>query len=221
MDTRFWGPSGWELLHRISFQRPILHDTEGVLYTAMMILPCKYCRESVYHFIKEIPYTNNPSKWLYDIHNRVNDKLRIQSHTDKKVKDPGPDPTFEAVKHKYTTTQFANVAGRDFLYSIVVNYHVRADQILLHHRFLTLLSHTYPDTELRDTFVEYIRESDLKNVLENKTRYLKWMYGLLAKLSQIKNVEIPTYEKYLKYVSSFRSNCKKTITCRTRRTRKI
>ena len=220
MDTRFWGPSGWELLHRISFQRPIPHYTEDVLHTSMMILPCKYCRESAYHFMKQLKYTN-PSKWTYDIHNLVNDKLRTQSHTDKKVIDPGPDPTYEAVKYKYTTTNFENVPGRDFLYSIVVNYHVRADQILLHHRFLTLLSHTYPDTELRDAFLKYIRESDLKNILESKKKYLIWMYRLLAKLSDIKNVKIPTYEKYLKYVSRFRSNCKKTLTCRTRRTRKI
>ena len=47
-------------------------------------LPCKYCRESFKVFLKELPIDASLGSrkqivsWLYDIHNKVNDKLRRQ-----------------------------------------------------------------------------------------------------------------------------------------------
>ena len=97
MDTRFWGPTGWDLFHRISFHS---RNPHALLAHIAEILPCKFCRNSTHRFVKELPYNKDPERWLYEIHNKVNHKLRSQCLNDPKVTHPGPDPSFEEVKQK-------------------------------------------------------------------------------------------------------------------------
>ena len=59
MDTKFWGPSGWELLHLITFEKGYLSKKKELFSTLPFILPCKYCRESALKFMNEDPLTNN------------------------------------------------------------------------------------------------------------------------------------------------------------------
>ena len=63
------------------------------------MLPCRYCRESYQQFINEpgtllddIAMANRRtfSRWLYNIHNKINKKLGVNHH-----------PTFEQVTEKY------------------------------------------------------------------------------------------------------------------------
>lgn len=108
MDTRFWGPSGWKLLHHIAFSyRPTPENTlryATFLDTLPYILPCKFCRASLTDYYREHPYalehsrvspTLNMSKWMVTIHNCVNDKLRAQGL------HPSPNPTYPQVKRQY------------------------------------------------------------------------------------------------------------------------
>ena len=118
MDTRFWGPSAWQLFHLIAFKAD---HPDDVLNQMKDILPCRFCRESTTQFVKEHPLRGDPGKWLYDLHNRVNDKLRSQCKDDPAVADPGPDPSFAEVKAKYMALKSTAVPGRDFLFSIAVN----------------------------------------------------------------------------------------------------
>lgn len=98
MDTRFWGPSGWKLLHLISLDDSCALEERAwgiarFLETIPYILPCKYCRASLSDYYRQHPYqiggfTANGKgqldprldlpKWMYTIHNCVNDKLRKQ-----------------------------------------------------------------------------------------------------------------------------------------------
>jgi hypothetical protein len=48
--------------------------------------------------VKDHPPKAPYGKWLYEIHNMVNNKLRTQCADDPKVINPGPDPDFEEVK---------------------------------------------------------------------------------------------------------------------------
>ena len=107
MDTRFWGPSGWDLFHRISFHSDNPHQ---VLKYIAEVLPCKFCRNSTRKFIKDFPYdSKDPAKWLYEIHNKVNHKLRSQCANDPKVINPGPDPSFEEIKKRYKNKSLLEV----------------------------------------------------------------------------------------------------------------
>ena len=123
MDTRYWGPSGWRLLHLISFSEKkdttALRDFFNVL---PYILPCKYCRQSLSEYMSKdpVPKQITPgtlSRWLWRIHNKVNGKLRKQRLS------MAADPPYEKVKELYmerleqgcTRTNFE---GWEFLFSI-------------------------------------------------------------------------------------------------------
>ena len=109
MDTRFWGPSGWKLLHVISFNYTYSRG-DAISYaqffeTIPYILPCKFCRASLTDYYRQYPYKEASSKafdesidmrkWMYDIHNCVNDKLRKQGL------NPNKDPKYSDVKDFY------------------------------------------------------------------------------------------------------------------------
>jgi hypothetical protein len=107
MNTNIWGNSGWTFLHTITFnypENPTLtqkNDTEVFFTLVGSILPCKYCRESYILFIKQLPI--KPAlesralltKWLFNIHNKVNNKLRRQKVL------TGKNPTFREICIKY------------------------------------------------------------------------------------------------------------------------
>ena len=99
--TKVWGPPGWMFLHSITFgypANPSSFDNETkqpkgttvTKYRAFFqdlgwVFPCVYCRNSYKQFLKELPLTDtvlssrdNLVKWLYDIHNKVNNKLQIR-----------------------------------------------------------------------------------------------------------------------------------------------
>lgn len=206
MDTRFWGPSGWQLFHLIAFQSP---HPEELLLMIKDILPCRFCRESTTQFTHELPLKGDPGKWLYDLHNKVNHKLRTQAKDDPTVIDPGPDPSFEEIKKRYEKLKPFSVPGRDFLFSVSVNYpdNPEPDQMATQRRFLKLLSETYPFYSLRKVFDDY--HSAHIPALENRKAYMKWMYGLLAALSKKVGVRIPSYKGYVQHTMYYKSGCNK------------
>ncbi len=139
MDTRFWGPSGWKLLHLIAFsydsspEKVILYS--DFLETIPYILPCKFCRASLTDYYREHPFQLNGhihpqlnmGKWMYTIHNCVNDKLRKQGL------HPSPNPSFLSVKRFYEPLLQSSWNKQllhlwDFLFS--VGYHHPKEKIL-------------------------------------------------------------------------------------------
>jgi hypothetical protein len=110
MMTKVWGPAGWLFLHCVSFGYPYAindqnpdhatkkEDYMNFFYYLGKVLPCKYCRDSYMEFYKELNLNNNLdtreqlTKWLYDMHNKVNHKLGV------------PEcqiPTYEELQDKY------------------------------------------------------------------------------------------------------------------------
>jgi hypothetical protein len=134
MDTKYWGPSGWSLLHLITIAEANpspqqKKDLECFFSTLPYVLPCKYCRASLSEYMVEHPLSKalesdkpySIARWLWTIHNCVNAKLRSQKlHVLE-------DPPFSDVKERYieryesgcTKTKFE---GWEFLFSIVENH---------------------------------------------------------------------------------------------------
>ncbi len=122
MDTRFWGPSGWRLLHLITFQAPDLSlGSLHEFFTSLpFVLPCKYCRASLTDYVSADPIPKRKedyAKWMYRIHNRVNGKLR-----DQKLLEGG-DPTWDEINQRYKQWIRApctsrKMLGWDFLFSV-------------------------------------------------------------------------------------------------------
>jgi len=121
MDTRFWGPSGWRLLHMVAFQAPTLEKQKVHIFFENLpyVLPCKFCRASLSDYMASDPIPaklDDYAEWLYRIHNRVNGKLREQKLIDTK------DPSWQEIKTHYTTLLKQpctenTMTGWDFLYS--------------------------------------------------------------------------------------------------------
>ena len=128
MDTRFWGPSGWKLLHHATY---VYDGTNKNAYREFFesvpyILPCKYCRTSLTDYYEELPLKLDSRahliKWLYHIHNKVNNKLRSQGlHVVR-------NPTFQAVQTYYrdwikeTNDRERLALFWDFLFSVAYNH---------------------------------------------------------------------------------------------------
>ena len=81
MDTRYWGPSGWKLLHSITFsyKEHLKNKYYDFFYIIAFLLPCKHCRKSYSEYITNDPIDTTSkeafTKWLWRIHNKVNEKL--------------------------------------------------------------------------------------------------------------------------------------------------
>jgi hypothetical protein len=122
MDTRFWGPSGWRLLHLVAFAAPSLPQKALQTFFEELpyVLPCKFCRASLTDYIAADPIptaAKDYAEWLYRIHNRVNGKLR-----DQKLLEV-PDPKWDEIKKQYTEWLKApctkrRLIGWDFLFSV-------------------------------------------------------------------------------------------------------
>jgi hypothetical protein len=134
MDTKYWGPSGWKLLHTITFAHPSPTGQKKAILKRFFqslpfVLPCKYCRASLTEYMEALPVENALesaapyalARWLWKIHNCVNDKLRKQHLT---IED---DPSFEDVKRFYLermalSCSMSKFEGWEFLFSVAENH---------------------------------------------------------------------------------------------------
>ena len=207
MDVQFWGPSGWQLFHLISFDKGSHQSKKRLFYAMKDVLPCKYCRQSSNEFIKETPIHSNIPRWLYDFHSRVNKKLDDQHSEDPQVEKPVPSPPFSEVKTKYKTLLKhppTQIPGRDFLLSVAYNYdpsvHRDANEA-----FWKELVHLFP-------FEQYRRHTFQPN-LTSRTEYLHDMYEMFSKMEKM-----PSYQSVVQHLAYYKSGCaKKTYkgkTCR-------
>ena len=95
MITYIWGPALWHSLHTISFNYPIeptyeqKKDYKKFFFSLSNVLPCKHCRDNYKKNINSSPtqltdqvFDNREtlSRWLYDLHNRINVNLGKPVH---------------------------------------------------------------------------------------------------------------------------------------------
>lgn len=212
MDTRFWGPSAWQLFHLIAFKSK---HPDDVLNQMKDVLPCKFCRASTTEFVHKHPLRGDPGKWMFEIHNMVNNKLRTQCKDDPAVINPGPDPEFEDVKKRYLAMKPTAVPGADFLGAIAANYPDKpeSEQMAVQRTFIHALAKAYPFDEFQSVFAAYVSEHE--PALTSRKAYMKWMHGLLSALSK---KPFQSFKGWAHHLAYFKSGCsKKTYhgkTCR-------
>jgi hypothetical protein len=179
MDTRFWGPYGWDFLHSIPLEYDINNKKKYYQFFKSVgeMLPCKYCRISYKQYFKELDinqYLNSKTrlaKWLYLLHNKVNDKLRQQGLNTKK------DPTFKEVKarveyNKDRQETLKMVNGIEFIYIIAFHYKntMIKNKEVKYKKFFYLLCEIFPVVQVRKCLKKLIR-SDFKH---HSCGMLKW-----------------------------------------------
>jgi len=214
MDTRFFGPAGWQLLHLVAAEDLSTHRKKDLFIAQQYILPCRFCRESTIEFMAgDFKYREPADRWLYDLHNRVNKKLRDQCAEDPKVICPPPDPKFADIKQHYLDLlrKTPNVPpGMDFLFCVVYNYKdVTPEKTQRYRDFFDALLQVYPYPHLREITMKYKDSIDLTD----RASLAKWFKPMMKELCRVTGSKTPCVQKYAEYSSS----CKRGKTCRNRK----
>ena len=215
MDTRYWGPSGWSLLHSIaSAYHPTRNCPKRVQHffdSLPTVLPCIYCRRSLADYYQQLPlkpsYLTDNRKfqcWLYRIHNLVNGKLRNQGLP------VDPDPRLSDIINKFSGhEETACLHGWDFLYAIAMNYPedpqlITVEQRHGYRKFFDNLASVLPNHRLRSNLVKYLRTFPLGVFLHHRDSLVKWLYGL----EKTTMVGCPCFQNRCRSVEKYRAGCK-------------
>jgi hypothetical protein len=223
MDTRFWGPSGWKLLHSIAINYGLKNaitnkerDNFGIFFSTLeYVLPCKYCRMSLTQYVDELPIEDHLSTnesfnfWLYSIHNKVNKKLRDQGLLHDK------DPPFRDIMKKYKTLtkkhqcDICDLSSWDFLYSICFNLPPRNSIDMERKKnyilFFNYLAKVLPSTHNRNNFQEYLDKHPIENNIDSRKKLTKWFYNFNC----YKNKTELNYNSVCHKYEKIRSKCEK------------
>jgi len=194
MDVSYWGPSGWQLFHLITFEKGMLESKKHLFYAMKDVLPCKYCRASANEFIKEVPIDNNLAFWLYKFHDRVNKKLEAQHEDDPNIPLPVPSPPFSEVVNLYTELLKkgpTNIPGRDFLFSVAYNFD--PEYRSAHEQFWKYLVKVYPF---------YRTHMEMPDMTNNQT-YLRSVHAMFSKMRSI-----PSLQSVRQQLAYYKSGCK-------------
>ena len=224
MDTKFWGPSGWKFLHLVAYTYPN-NPTENnkITYKKFYdsldtILRCKYCRQSLQLFYKQLPideYLYNKellTEWIYLIHNKVNNKLRNQgllktSNPQKKEIDKIYKNILKNNKCEY------EYLGWEFFYSITFNYpklikDTTTEKKLNMIQFFDSLNDVIVCTKFKKCYKQYYKSNPIKNHLKNRGTVTKWLYNLHCIID--KNLKLDNYYNLCKkYKKVMVKTCKK------------
>ena len=230
MDTKFWGPDGWKLLHSITVKypdNPTKKDKK--IYTLFFksiayVLPCIYCRISFKKYIREVPIHNfldnkkKLSEWLYLIHNKVNEKLRNQGLNNKK------NPKFDTIYRRYV--RYVNdinkhnkvVPGFDFMYSIAFNYintrsKMSKNRINNYLLFFNNLREILPFNLYKDIYQYHILNNPI--VINKKCNHsLKlWLYNLELSYKSYLDKNCLCFKKTCLNIEQYKVGCSNN-TCR-------
>lgn len=234
MDTRFWGPPGWKLLHLIALNYPNHPSPEdkinyGIFYSNLKdVLPCKYCRKSFTKYINNLPIESylvsrdTLFEWVYLMHNKVNGKLRRQGLLKT------PDPTLEEVHKRYPLKLLkeCQLPGWDFIYSIVFNYNKSdppIDRVKAYSILFTYLGKVIPCNEYRELYNIYFNKNPVGKNLVGQDELLKWLYSINCKINSKLKENNRNFHKLCTYYETFRTgSCGKKNhkgkTCRKRET---
>ena len=233
MDTRFWGPDGWKLLHSIAYNYPSQPSKNmkkkyvSFFKTLPYILPCVYCRDSLSQYYEELPIedflnnnNNNLFDWLYHIHNKVNLKLRNQ-YLNKK-KNPSLLRIRKFYKNYIATINKNNcidMPGLNFIYSIAFNYPTHKDnfkhkiRFTKHKIFLKLLDDVLPFAKFKKIYRNITKDADFNKILLRRSLFKKWFYKTDKHIKDEIDLKCSSYGDQCKYIETYRATCKKK-TCR-------
>lgn len=199
MDTTFWGPSGHQLLHLITyrFDRGDLPGGEKTLRSFFRsvghVLPCIYCRRSFQKYAKEQPLRRvfrasrrasrgasqgasqgafGTFRWYYRIHNRINAKLRGQGYP------VPPNPSFHSVLHRYQKKTKTCLVGRDFLYAVAYQFSSSLSERRkqAYRTFFQTLALLYPVDSIRDEYARYLERHPVEHAMKGKIELTRWFH---------------------------------------------
>jgi len=227
MDTTFWGPPAWILLHTIAYNyvpSELNKETYQLFFENLQnILPCIYCRASYIEYISHEPisqYLNSAkdlSLWLYKIHNLVNGKLRSQ----KLIK--WENPSFEDIYKRYSDANASiekcrircqSIMGWNLLYCIAFVFaeNGRIDAQTSHYNgyfmFFNTLADVLPNKGgYRDIYSAYLHDNPILEYLESREKLKKWVYNLETTMNHKLALKCDEFAKIEDEIEQYRAGC--------------
>ncbi len=238
MDTKFWGPSGWKLLHSIAYTYPDKPTSEdkrhyGIFYSNLkFILPCKYCRKSLTGFYKTLPIEQHLenrrviTKWMYEIHNKVNNKLRRQGFLD----EPNPELDYVDQLYKDIISIRCSLPGWDFIYCVVFNYPEKQQDISMdlanyYLTFFKYLGYVIPCKKYRSIYKKVYHLNPIEKALDSREHLIKWLYRINCHINQAFTEKNRSLKDIMESYEVFRAGCHtkkfKGSTCRSKMTKNL
>jgi hypothetical protein len=244
MDTRWWGPSGWRLLHLIAAS-PYAAANRTFWEMLPFVLPCKFCRASLSEYYEKHPIPASRDafpKWLWTIHNCVNGKLRSQGQTLEQ------DPPFKAVQERYeafltqgcTKTSFP---GWEFLFCIADNHPTASpsspmpgqlpsplpktleernkynlltpkERIQILKKFWKAIPDVLPFKEWQESWTTHA--GSVPTALVNRPSGLKWLWRIRCGMTKdLQQMETKNFHGLCKELKVHRSGCSTAKNART------
>ena len=228
MDTKYWGPSGHKLLHSIAYcysfneyeddiqKNKVISFFNSIKY----VLPCIYCRRSYSQYLKDIPlrsflnsHKDNIFKWIYLIHNKINDKLRKQGYLSQK------NPKYNTILSNYTKyvkkIKKCYIVGWDFLYSIIFDYpqysfELSDSRYNGYLTFFTNLQYLLPCKKTRNIYINHSEKYPLEDYMKTRDDFKKWIYKFEKKVKK----NCYSFEKRCKKVLKYKVNKCNNNSCR-------
>jgi hypothetical protein len=205
-NPKRWGPSAWRLMEAVAIDRVATPGDKKQFYKLIGdVLPCAKCRKSYRQFIKELPVNIDSPKatlyWLYQIHNRVNDKLRKQDpksqSSENSMRNPesvGPDsfgidltqapnPAFEEVYQRVTTSSSSPDDLWSFLQTIAMNYDPTIHKKSTYRAFFNNLKRTIPYHEYNEPYSILLQRFPIDSALKSNTRFQNYVKTIVQALS--------------------------------------
>ena len=218
MDTRFWGPSGWKLLHLITYGYPDKPTSQqkldyGLFFNSLKcILPCKYCRKSLIKFYKQLPLEEHLSsktaltEWFYEIHNKVNNKLRRQ----KLIKYPNPPKSEVDIVYENLLKDECQIPGWDFLYCMIFNYpkdktSIPFDRVNGYITFFSNLGTVIPCKPYCQEYLKAIKKDSIQNAMETNQSLINWLYRIHCKIDKKLGNKKQDFKKLCRVYESHRA----------------
>ena len=169
ISPKVWGPSGWALLHRMSFCFKNAKEATEFYKSLIYILPCPKCRSNMKDHFVNLSIPKKASKfpeWLWRLHNRVNASI------DKNDVD---SITFEEVRNKYIyTCHDLQPCESTFLLAVAETHPggLRAYNAYIH--ALKVFIHIFLEKSFNAKNMPHIDDS----IFESRTKLRKWIQSI-------------------------------------------
>ena len=219
MNTSSWGPRTWVYTHTVA--QNYSPDYKNIYKNFFVglgdILPCKYCRASYSEFIQELPidgFLGNQEDltyWFYEIHNKVNNKLRNQGFMHTR------DPSYKSIYKKYD--RILKQARTDpkaadcmwyLLHAISFNYDPQLHNPSNYEKFYTLVGQTMPYPEIKPIYNELLSEFPVKDHLSCGDELALWVYNLHKIINdELGLAPLASFAMIKSRFDAIKSNCNK------------
>lgn len=192
LKNEIWGPMTWHMIHNFSIKSKNNNCMLILIKTLGYILPCPTCKKHYNYLINDIykldekdSNKNNMIKYLYDVHNIINDNLdkNIKISYNKSIelnKKTNNSKFIFLIVSIYTNINYNNISFNEF------------DKI---YNFLICFLNNYPSKKLNEKFKILLKSEKFKNI-DTPLELKKWFINDFKKLDYIDDL----YKKHNKKI---------------------